>query len=82
MEQVTVLPTDVLLVSFDMTHGDDNKLCIVGKKSGKMLEIVNAFEGQKAEDIFRLLTMVDTKRESHSVDQIDWAGMAEVEKGE
>lgn len=58
MEQVTVLPTDVLLVSFDLTRGDDKRLCIVGKKSGKMLDIVNAFEGQKAEDIFRLLTTV------------------------
>ena len=58
MEQVTVLPTDVLLVSFDLTRGDEKRLCIVGRKRGEMLEIVNAFEGQKAEDIFRLLTTV------------------------
>lgn len=67
MEQATVLPMDVLLVSFDLTRGDDKRLCIVGRKRGEMLEIVNAFEGQKAEDIFRLLTTVDTtKRESHA----------------
>lgn len=82
MEQATVLPTDVLLVSFDLIHGEDNRLCIVGRKNGKMLEIVNAFEGQKAEDIFRLLTTVDTKRESHGVDQIDRASMTEMKKGE
>ena len=82
MEQATVLPTDVLLVSFDLIHGEGNRLCIVGRKNGKMLEIVNAFEGQKAEDIFRLLTTVDTKRESHGVDQIDRAGMTEMKEGE
>lgn len=63
MQQVTVLPSDVLLVSFDMTHGADNRICIVGKKDGKTITIVNAFEGQKAEDIFRLLTTVNMNKE-------------------
>ena len=59
------LPTDVLLVSFDLTHGPDNRLCIVGRKDGEMLTIVNAFEGEKAEDIFRLLTTIRKKEVSH-----------------
>lgn len=61
MQQVTVLPSDVLLVSFDMTHGKGNEICIVGKKDGKTITIVNAFEGQKAVDIFKLLTTVKTE---------------------
>ncbi len=63
MQQVTVLPSDVLLVSFDMTHGKGNEICIVGKKDGKTITIVNAFEGQEAVDIFRLLTTVKKKTE-------------------
>lgn len=63
MQQVTVLPSDVLLVCFDMTHGKDYELCIVGKKDGETITIVNAFEGQKAVDIFKLLTTVKKKME-------------------
>lgn len=52
----TVLPTDTLLVSFDMTHGEDNRILIVGHKEGEYLQIVNAFQGDKAEEIYKLLT--------------------------
>ena len=51
------------MVSFDLTHGPDNRLCIVGKKDGKAITIVNAFQGQQAEDIFKLLTTVKQKAE-------------------
>lgn len=61
MQQVPVAPNEVLMVNFDLTHGPDNRLCIVGKKDGKTITIVNAFEGQQAEDIFKLLTTVQTK---------------------
>lgn len=60
---MTVLPSEVLLVSFDMTHGKDNEICIVGKKDGKTVTIVNAFEGQDAIDIFKTLTTVKNKKE-------------------
>lgn len=65
MRQVPVAPNEVLLVSFDLTHGSDNRLCIVGKKEGDAgaVTIVNAFEGKAAEDIFKLLTTVKVKSE-------------------
>lgn len=63
MHQIPVAPTEVLLVSFDLTHGSGNRLCIVGKKDGKAITIVNAFQGQQAEDIFRLLTTLNEKLE-------------------
>lgn len=63
MQQVPVASTEVLLVSFDLTHGEDNNICLVGKKDGKGLTIVNAFEGQQAIDIFKLLTTVQKKQE-------------------
>lgn len=62
MQQVPVAPTEVLMVSFDLTHGSDNRLCIVGKKDGKTVTIVNAFKGDDAEKIFKLLTTVEKKR--------------------
>lgn len=72
MQQVPVAPTEVLLVNFDLTHGPENRLCIVGKKDGKTITIVNAFDGQAAEDIFKLLTTVKPKnqevlKEEHQV---------------
>lgn len=69
MQQAIVLPSDTLLVSFDMTHGKDNEICIVAKKDGKMITIVNAFEGQDAEDVFKLLTTVDHKKKPWSEDR-------------
>lgn len=67
MQQIPVLPTEVLMVSFDLTHGPENRLCIVGKKDGEMVTIVNAFQGQQAEDIFKLLTTVLKKEEKDNV---------------
>lgn len=58
MNQVVVLPNEVLLVNFDLTHGEGKELCIVGKKDGDMITIVNAFQGQKAVNIFKLLTVI------------------------
>lgn len=65
LNQVSVSPSEVLMVTFDFTHGDDHKICIVGKKDGGMITIINAFEGEKAEEIFHLLTTVQNKEEVH-----------------
>lgn len=72
MQQVPVLPSEVLLVSFDMTHGKDNEICIVGKKDGKTITIVNAFEGQKAIDIFHLLTIVNPEKKTWVEDRTEY----------
>ena len=49
MQQVPVAPTEVLMVSFDLTNGPNNRLCIAGKKDGDngAITIVNAFEGNR-----------------------------------
>lgn len=65
MQQVPVAPTEVLMVSFDLTHGPNNRLCIVGKKDGKTVTIVNAFKGDDAEKIFKLLTTVKKREEKN-----------------
>lgn len=58
-----IMPLDTLLVSFDFTHGDDNRILLVGKKTGKTVTIVNAFEGEKAFDIYQTLTETANKEE-------------------
>ena len=62
----TVLPNDTLLVGFDFTHGADNRdnnVLIVGHKEGEYLQIINAFQGEEAERIFKLLTTVKNTEE-------------------
>lgn len=52
-----VLPNSTILVGFDFTHGEDNRIMIVGRKQGKMIEVLNAFQGDEAEELFRKLTV-------------------------
>ena len=48
--------TDTLLVGFDYTHGKDNTVLIVGRKTkGVAVEIINAFQGEEAEAIYKML---------------------------
>jgi hypothetical protein len=57
MDQKLEMPLhDTLLVGFDFTHGKDNDILIVGKKAGKILEIINAFKGENAKAMYELLT--------------------------
>lgn len=61
--KVPVLPLDTLLVSFDFTHGDDHQILLVGKKTGKTVTIVNAFEGAKAYDLYKTLTKTEKQED-------------------
>ena len=53
---------ECLLVSFDFTKGEDTGILIVGRqeKEGKV-NIVNAFQGQEAVDIYKKLITVKNK---------------------
>lgn len=55
-QQKLELPlNDTLLVGFDFTHGKDNDVLIVGRKNGKTLDILNAFQGEDAKALYELL---------------------------
>lgn len=56
-----VLPNSTILVGFDFTHGEGNRIMIVGRKQGKTIEILNAFQGDEAEELFRKLTIPTSK---------------------
>lgn len=55
-----MIPTSgAFIVSWDYSHGKDKMVLIVGKqiKAGNV-EIVNAFQGEEAHDIYEKLTTV------------------------
>ena len=46
------------LVSWDFTNGKDKSVVLVGiKEKGQEVKVVNAFEGEEAEDIIEKLTV-------------------------
>lgn len=51
---------DTLLVSFVNNHGNDNAVLVIGRKGpGESIDIVNAFQGEKAVYIYEnLITQV------------------------
>lgn len=51
-----------VIVSWDFSNGKDNDILLVGKKNpGKPVEIINAFQGKEAEDLYKKLTTVKRK---------------------
>lgn len=44
------------IVSWDFSHGKDNNVLIVGEQKNGTMNIVNAFQGQDARDIYERLS--------------------------
>lgn len=54
--------TDSLIIGFDFSHGVDRSVLVVGrKKLDQTVEIVNAFQGKEAEDVYKILTTKKVK---------------------
>ena len=54
MEQKT---TDTLLIGYDFTNGKDETIMIIGRKTkGQAVEIINALQGEEAEELYKKLT--------------------------
>ena len=52
--------SDTLLVGFDFTNGKDKTVLIVGRKRpNHSVDIINAFEGQEALDLYKKLVTVN-----------------------
>lgn len=55
---------DTLLVSIDFSHGKDVGVMVVGRKApGGAVEVVNAFQGDEAMELYQRLVTVKTKEE-------------------
>lgn len=48
-----MVKTDTLLISLDMSRGEDVGVLIVGRKGkGQKIDIVNAFQGKEARELY------------------------------
>lgn len=50
-----------LLVGVDFTNGEDVSVLLVGRQENGVVKIINAFQGQKAIDIYKKLIDVEKK---------------------
>lgn len=57
-----MIKNDTILVSVDFNHGTDHDLLVVGRKClGHDIEIINAFQGPEARELYNKLV---TKKET------------------
>lgn len=52
---------ECLLVSVDFTQGEDTGVLIVGRQKKGKVDVINAFQGQEAIDIYKKLITVNKK---------------------
>lgn len=54
--------TDSVIVAYDFTNGVDKALLLVGKKNPKQAaDVINAFTGKEAEELWLKLTTIKEK---------------------
>lgn len=61
--------TDSIIVSYDNTNGRDLTILLVGKKRfNKPVEVINAFQGKEAEELWTKLTTIREKKNDQTND--------------
>jgi hypothetical protein len=45
-----------VIVSWDFSHGKDKTIVLVGEQNNGKVDVINAFQGQEALDIYNKLT--------------------------
>ena len=48
--------TGAYVVSWDFTHGKDAGILLVGNKHGGKMDVINAFQGEEAYELYKKLT--------------------------
>ena len=56
---------ECLLVGVDFTKGEDVGILIVGRQKNGKIDIINAFQGQEAANIYRKLITIRNKEVHH-----------------
>ena len=51
------------VVSWGFSNGEDYDILLVGQQEGKNMNIINAFQGKEARDIYEKLSTVKKKEE-------------------
>lgn len=49
--------TDSVIVSWDFSHGKDVGVLIVGNQKNGQVEVINAYQGEEAYELYRRLTI-------------------------
>ena len=61
--------TDSIIVSYDNTNGRDLTILLVGnKRFNKPVEVINAFQGKEAEELWTKLTTIREKKNDQTND--------------
>lgn len=55
--------TGSYIVAWDFSNGEDNDILIVGSQHRGVMDIVNAFQGQEARDIYNKLSTLKKAEE-------------------
>lgn len=55
--------SDTILVSFDYIHGDIPVLIVGRRGNEKEIDVINAFEGEEAKDLYQKLTKKKFEKE-------------------
>ena len=50
------MDNDVLIVSYDKGYGDEIPILLVGRNTDKGMEIIKAFDRDKADKVYEMLT--------------------------
>ena len=50
-----------VIVSWDFSHSPDKDILLVGKQKNGKVEVINAFQGQEAYDLWKKLTIKKKK---------------------
>lgn len=48
-----------VIVAWDLSHGDDKTILLVGKQTNGKVDVINAFQGEEALDIYKKLLPKD-----------------------
>ena len=58
--------TDSVIVSWDFSHGKDAGVLIVGRQQKGRVEIINAYQGEEAKEIYQKLVFHKSKKINYS----------------
>ena len=59
--------SDSLIIGYDSTSGADITCLMVGRKQGRGLKVISIFYGDEAENLYKLLTKLESKEELRGI---------------
>lgn len=63
--------TDSVIVSWDLSHGKDVGILLVGKQVNGRVEIINAFLGEEAYELYRKLTVQKKNQKTSFAEEVN-----------